>query len=64
MIRPLLGIVVVLLGAPYGALHLGDRFQNQIASSENSAVPWRRARLSYRIAKFSPLLWDLSLIHI
>ena len=58
MLRPLIAIVIVLLGTPYCALQLGHRFQSQIAASDNSAVPWRRARLSYRIAKFSPLLWS------
>lgn len=58
MIRSLIGISTILLGLPYVSLHLGQHFQSQIAEAENSAVPWRRARLSYRIAKFSPLLWE------
>ena len=57
MIRSILGIVTVALTIPYISLQVGDHFQTQISSADNSATPWRRARLSYRIAKFSPLLW-------
>ena len=58
MYRSFIGFVIVLLGVPYISLQLGHKFQTQIAEAENSAVPWRRARLSYRIAKFSPFLWQ------
>ena len=61
MIRSLIGISAVLLGLPYASLHLGHHFQSQIADADNSAVPWRRARLSYRVAKFSPFLWHTAM---
>ena len=57
MIRSILGIVTVALTIPYISLQVGNHFQTQISSADNSATPWRRARLSYRVAKFSPLLW-------
>ena len=58
MIRSLIGILTVVLTAPYISLHIGNHFQSQISSADDSAKPWRRARLSYRVAKFSPFLWD------
>ena len=57
MIRSIIGIVTVALTIPYISLQVGNHFQTQISSADDSATPWRRARLSYRIAKFSPLLW-------
>ena len=57
MIRSLLSITIALLTVPYISLQVGHHFQSQISSADNSATPWRRARLSYRIAKFSPFLW-------
>ncbi len=58
MIRSLLSIATVLLTVPYISLQVGHHFQKQISSADNSATPWRRARLSYRLAKFSPFLWN------
>lgn len=58
MIRSIIGIVTVALTIPYISLQIGDHFQTQISSADNSATPWRRARLSYRLAKFSPILWN------
>ncbi len=58
MIRSLASITATVLIVPYLSLQIGNHFQSQISSADNSATPWRRARLSYRIAKFSPLLWD------
>ena len=58
MIRSLISIAAVILTVPYISLQVGHHFQSEISSAENSATPWRRARLSYRIAKFSPFLWS------
>ena len=58
MIRSLVGILTVVLTVPYISLHIGNHFQSQISTADSSATPWRRARLSYRVAKFSPFLWD------
>lgn len=58
MIRSLISIAVVVLTVPYISLNIGHHFQSEISSADNSATPWRRARLSYRIAKFSPFLWQ------
>ena len=57
MIRIGIGLFLLLWAFPYTALTIGDHFQSEIAQSSTSAKPWRRARLSYRIAQFSPLFW-------
>ena len=56
MIRSILGIVTVALTVPYISLQVGNHFQTQISSADDSATPWRRARLSYRAAKSPPVV--------
>ena len=63
MIRSTIGIFAAALIVPYLSLEVGDHFQSQISNADNSAIPWRRARLSYRIAQFSPFLWTTASEH-
>lgn len=59
----LLAFLFVFLALPYIAISLGDSFTEQIPSADNSSIPWRRAKLSYRIAKISPIFWHTSDTH-
>ena len=57
MLKYTLTAILFLLILPFGALKIGDHFQEQIENSANSAEPWRQSKLAYRIAMFSPVFW-------
>jgi hypothetical protein len=60
VIRIIIGLLTLLLILPGGALAVGDKLSSTIQSSKNSSIPWRRAKLAYRVAKFSPFFWSIA----
>lgn len=58
MLKKVLIVVLLLFAVPYVAIQVGNTFQEKIANSDNSALPWRHSKLAYRIAMFSPFFWD------
>ena len=58
MIKKIAIAIILLFIIPVGALQVGEQFQAQIASSDNSALSWRHSKLAYRIAMFSPFFWS------
>ena len=57
LFRMLLALFIGLFLIPWGAMQMGNSLGEQIKSADTSSIPWRRSRLLYRIAKFSPFFW-------